>query len=194
MLKVHNLTFQYGVHPVLKNVSFEAALGHCVAVLGRKRYMKFSPSQADYAIVQDIIEKMSLAHLSLSFIDELSGGELQKVMLARALAQQPKVLLLDEPTSSLDLKNQHDMLGLVEQLAKRENICVILVIHDLNLALRYCDRFLFVKDNGIYAYGGEEVMNADVISQVYGISVMLECIHGVKIVVPLTERAYNEVL
>ncbi len=153
-------------------------------MLGRKPYIKLSPSEEDYEIVHRMIEKLELTHMALAYIDELSGGELQKVMLARALAQQPKVLLLDEPTSNLDLKNQHDMLSLVEQIAKEENICVLMVIHDLNLALRYCDRFLFIKDGGIYAYGDEDVMNAEVISEVYGIPVAVEYSHGVKMVVP----------
>lgn len=157
-------------------------------MLGRKPYIKFSPSEADYEIVHNIIEKLELAPMALAYIDELSGGELQKVMLARALTQQPKVLLLDEPTSNLDLKNQHDMLGLVRQIAKEENICVLMVIHDLNLALRYCDRFLFIRDGGIYAYGDEEVMNAKLISEVYGIPVAMEYAHGAKMVVPFPEQ------
>ncbi|SHN53330.1 ABC transporter ATP-binding protein [Desulfitobacterium chlororespirans] len=157
-------------------------------MLGRKPYIKLSPSQADYEIVESMMEKLALTHMALAYIDELSGGELQKVMLARALTQQPKVLLLDEPTSNLDLKNQHDMLGLVGQIAKEENICVLMVIHDLNLALRYCDRFLFIKGGGIYAYGDEEVMNARIISEVYGIPVAMEYCHGTKMVVPFPEQ------
>lgn len=252
MLKVQELSFQYGSRLVLEDMHFEAPYGHCVAILGnngagkstlikclnrilpprsgqvllderdlcsmsrtnvakemayvaqhsetsrftvfdavmlgRKPYIKLSPSQADYEIVESIMEKLALTHMALAYIDELSGGELQKVMLARALTQQPKVLLLDEPTSNLDLKNQHDMLGLVRKIAKEENICVLMVIHDLNLALRYCDRFLFIKDGGIYAYGDEEVMNAKLISEVYGIPVAMEYAHGVKMVVPFPEQ------
>ena len=80
------------------------------------------------------------------------------------------------------------MLGLVGKIAKEENICVLMVIHDLNLALRYCDRFLFIKDGGIYAYGDEEIMNAKVIGEVYGIPVAIEYAHGAKIVVPFPEQ------
>lgn len=252
MLKVQDLSFQYGSRLVLEDVHFEAPYGHCVAVLGnngagkstlikclnkilpprsgqvllderdlysmsrtnvakemayvaqhsetsrftvfdavmlgRKPYIRLSPSQADYGIVESMMEKLELTPMALAYIDELSGGELQKVMLARALTQQPKVLLLDEPTSNLDLKNQHDLLGLVGKIAKEENICVLIVIHDLNLALRYCGRFLFIKDGGIYAYGDEEVMNAKLISEVYGIPVAMEYCHGIKMVVPLPEQ------
>jgi iron complex transport system ATP-binding protein len=157
-------------------------------LLGRKPYIKFAPAAEDEKIVQNIIDKMDLGKLALSFLDELSGGELQKVMLARALAQQPKVLLLDEPTSSLDLRNQHEMLGLVHRLAKSENISVILVIHDLNLALRYCDKFLFLKENKVYSYGGIETMTRETIENVYGIPVSVSQVCGSMTIVPFPNQ------
>lgn len=248
MLSIRNLNFKYGNRPILKNVSFDAPAGSCIAILGnngvgkstlikcfnkilkplsgevilndrnisslsrieiareiayvaqysetsrftvfdtillgRKPYIKFSPTKKDYEIVKNIIKKMGLSHMALRFINELSGGEVQKIMLARALAQQPKVLLLDEPTSNLDIKNQHDMLELVRNIAKRENICVIIVIHDLNLAIRYCDYFVLLKNGTVYAEGGEEIINADTIKNVYGMNATIEKIHGMKIIIP----------
>ena len=82
-------------------------------LLGRKPHMRLGPSAGDYAIVDAAIARMQLDSLKLRYIDELSGGELQKVVLARAIAQQPKVLLLDEPTASLDLRNQHEVMRIV---------------------------------------------------------------------------------
>lgn len=157
-------------------------------MLGRKPYIRLSPSMKDYQIVQDIINRMELEQKALSFIDELSGGELQKVMLARALAQEPKVLLLDEPTSSLDIKNQHEMLELVSSISKNENICVVVVLHDLNLALRYCDRFLLLKDNKVFSYGGAEIMTQENIEDVYGIPVTIKSVCGTMSVIPYPER------
>lgn len=153
-------------------------------LLGRKPYIKFSPTKNDYEIVKSIIEKMGLSHMALRYTDELSGGEVQKIMLARALAQQPKVLLLDEPTSNLDIKNQHEILTLIKGLAKNKNICVIIVIHDLNLATLYCDYFVLLKDGKVYAEGSEEIICADNIKNVYGIDVIIEKINGTKIIVP----------
>ncbi len=154
-------------------------------LLGRKPYIKFDTTDRDLEIVSAIIERMGLKEFELRYLDELSGGEMQKVMLARALAQQPRVLMLDEPTSSLDLKNQYDVLATVREIAKNEGICVIIVIHDLNLALRYCDRFLFMKDSSVFAYGGREVMNEDNIREVYGVDVVIADVNGVSTVVPL---------
>ena len=103
-------------------------------------------------------------------------------MLARALVQQPKVLLLDEPTSNLDPRNQYEMLGLVRRLAREQGITVLIVIHDLNLALRYCDRFYFLKDGAGYRYGGPESVDRETIETVYGISAQVLEVDGRKLV------------
>lgn len=157
-------------------------------LLGRKPYIKLDATDKDLDLVSSIIERMGLSEFQLRSVDELSGGEMQKVMLARALAQQPRVLMLDEPTSSLDLKNQYEVLETVRDIAKTESICVIIVIHDLNLALRYCDRFMFVKDSYIYAYGGREVMNEENIEEVYGVKAALAEIGGVSVIVPMPKN------
>lgn len=154
-------------------------------LLGRKPYIKMNPTNADHRITRDIIARMGLESYKLRYLNELSGGELQKVMLARALAQQPKVLMLDEPTSNLDLKNQYEVMGIIRDIADNEKICVIIVIHDLNLAIRYCDRFLFIKNSHVYSLGGAETVNCESIREVYGMDVTIENIHGYPTVVPL---------
>lgn len=156
-------------------------------LLGRKPYIKMEPRDKDIEITQSVIKQMGIEDFSLRYTDELSGGEMQKVMLARALAQQPKVLLLDEPTSNLDLRNQYECMEVVREIARQEEISVIIVIHDLNLALRYSDRFLFMRDNKIYAYGGMEVMTSENISTVYGIPVAVEKVHGIPMVIPMLQ-------
>jgi iron complex transport system ATP-binding protein len=93
------------------------------------------------------------------------------------------LLLLDEPISSLDPKNQHGMLALVRKLAQERNISVLIVIHDLSLALRYCDKFLFIKNGAVYKYGDAAIITTETISAVYGIDSSVVEINGRKIVV-----------
>jgi len=103
-------------------------------------------------------------------------------MLARALVAQPRLLLLDEPTSNLDPKNQYEMMALVRSLAREQGITVLTVIHDLNLALRFCDKFYFMKDGCGYSYGGMETVTAETLQAVYGIRAEVLDVKGRKTV------------
>ena len=142
-------------------------------LLGRKPYMNWSMNCADYALCDEMMELVGLTPFKLRNVNELSGGEAQKVMLARAFVQQPKLLLLDEPTSNLDPRNQYEMMKLVRQMAQARGITVLVVIHDLNLALRYCSRFLLIKDGEVYDYGNESVVTEQALLDVYGIQASL---------------------
>ncbi|MCL2382007.1 MAG: ABC transporter ATP-binding protein [Treponema sp.] len=153
------------------------------ALLGRRPYIKWAVTKEDIRLCDTVLEQLGMSQFKLRYIDELSGGELQKVMLARALVQQPKLLLLDEPTSNLDPKNQHEMLALVRELALERNVCVFIVIHDLNLALSYCDKFLLMKDGSVFRYGDESIITEEAISAVYGISSSVTETNGRKIVI-----------
>lgn len=164
-------------------------------LLGRKPYITWDATSQDMHIVHGIIKKMQLEDFALRSVAELSGGERQKVMLARALAQEPKLLLLDEPTSNLDPRNQHEVLRMVKIIAREHNISVVIVIHDLNLAIRYCDRFLFLKDSRVFAYGGLESMTPENIEEVYQIHVHIIEHMDVPVVVPFpdVEAPVNQV-
>ncbi|NWO24016.1 ABC transporter ATP-binding protein [Mogibacterium timidum] len=155
---------------------------HDFVMLGRRPYMKWSFTEEDHNIIHSAMNRLGIEHLKGCFISELSGGERQKVMLARALSQQPEVLLLDEPTSSLDLANQHHVLKLVRELCDKDSFAAVIVIHDINLALRYCDSFLLLKDGEVYADGGIEVLNADHLKAVYGIDAEIVEVRGHKII------------
>ena len=112
------------------------------------------------------------------------SGEFQKVILARAIAQEASTLLLDEPTNNLDLANQHEVMRMCAELAHGRGIAMAAVLHDVNLALRYCDSFLLLKDGGVYAQGGQEVVDARAIEEVYGMASDIIEHGGHRIVVP----------
>ncbi|PKM73553.1 MAG: iron ABC transporter ATP-binding protein [Firmicutes bacterium HGW-Firmicutes-16] len=157
-------------------------------LLGRKPYIKWDATTEDREIVSDIIHKMKLDSFALRTVSQLSGGEAQKVMLARALAQQPKLLLLDEPTSNLDPRNQHEVLQTVKKIAQENNICVAIIIHDLNLAIRYCDRFVFLKDSRVFSYGGLDTMTPENIEAVYQMHVHIIDYMGIPVIVPFPDE------
>ncbi|WP_456479809.1 ABC transporter ATP-binding protein [Nautilia sp.] len=140
-------------------------------LLGRKIYFKNSPKKEDLKRVEDILDKLDLKHKAFTQTNELSGGELQKVVIARALLQESEVLLLDEPTNNLDIKNQVEVLKLIKLFSKDKNILSILVMHDINLALRFCDKFIFMKEGRIEAEGGKEIITAELIKKIYNIDV-----------------------
>ena len=165
-----------------KNELTHSTVFDCV-LLGRKPYIKWSVSQEDLDICQRIMERVGILDYQMRFLDELSGGELQKVMLARALVAQPRLLLLDEPTSNLDPRNQYEMMALVRELAKEQGFTVITVIHDLNLALRFCDKFYFLKAGVGYRYGGIETVTAETLHAVYGIHAQVLDVEKRKIVI-----------
>lgn len=154
-------------------------------LLGRKPYITWKDTHEDREIVTNLLKDLKLEHLALRNLSQLSGGEGQKVMIARALAQKPKLLLLDEPTSNLDPKNQHEIMGLLKKIIAQNNTSAAIILHDLNLALRYCDRFLFLKNSGIVAYGGFEVITSKIIEKVYEMPVQIIEHRGIPLIVPM---------
>ncbi|MGB9841584.1 MAG: ABC transporter ATP-binding protein [Candidatus Bathyarchaeales archaeon] len=141
-----------------------------VVLMGRKPYIHWSLSERDYEIVAETLDFLGIKELAMRHFNELSGGEQQKVIVARALAQEPQVLLLDEPTSSLDIKHQLEILLILKCLAQSKHCSVIMAIHDLNLASRFSDRILMLKKGCIFAAGTPEtVLTEDNIAAVYGV-------------------------
>ena len=154
-------------------------------LLGRKPYIKWEASERDIEIVYKVLKLLGLEEYMWRYTKELSGGELQKVVIGRALVQEPEVLLLDEPTNNLDIKNQLEVMEVIRSISKSEGITSVLVMHDLNLALRYSDKFALLKDGKIYAVGGREIITPENIRSVYGIHVYIEHVKGYPVIVPV---------
>ena len=142
-------------------------------LLGRFPLLKNSwdnYSEKDYEIVENNISLLNIEELRDRNVETLSGGELQKALLARALAQEAKILLLDEPTSALDLNNAVEFMKILKNISIKKNISVIIIIHDLNLASLFCDSLIILKDGRFIEKGSpKEVINEANIKSVYNL-------------------------
>lgn len=161
-------------------------------LLGRKPYIRWEANKKDIEITRNVLRMLNLEKLSLRYVTELSGGEFQKMVIARALVQQPEVMLLDEPTSSLDIKNQMEVMNIIRKISQVHGIASIVVMHDINLALRFSHRFVLLKDGKVFASGGLEVITPENIGSVYGIPVTIEKISGHIAVEPLCKTDFEE--
>ena len=154
-------------------------------LLGRRPHLSWNISEEDLRIVDAALRRLHLEDLSLRYIDELSGGELQKVSIARALVQEPKVLLLDEPTSNLDLKNQFEILRIIREVVGGHDVAAVMTMHNLNTAFRYSDKVIFLKDGTVFAAGDPKDITSEMIEAVYGVRVAVEQYQGHPLIVPI---------
>ena len=139
-------------------------------LIGRKPYVEWSYSKDDINIAANAMIKMGIDSLYDRQVSELSGGQIQRVSLARTLAQDPKFYIFDEPTSALDLRNQLDTLTMMRGIIKNKGVSMVMAMHDLNLALRYSDKVMALKDGTVYNFGpAEEVITEQMIKDVYGV-------------------------
>jgi iron complex transport system ATP-binding protein len=157
-----------------------------MVLLGRSPYIAWRPSETDLERTAEIIREMNLESLSDREVDRLSGGQAQKVMLARALAQDPIFLLLDEPTSNLDMSHQLEVMELVSGLVKCKKMGAVIAMHDLNLAARFSDDLLLMKDGRAVAQGSPiELITQDRIREVYGVEAVVGRENGYPFVRPI---------
>lgn len=161
---------------------------HCTVfdavLLGRKACYGGMTGQADLAKVEEILHLVHLESLAMRPTTELSGGELQKVVLARALAQEPQVLLLDEPINHLDPFNQIEVMSLLHAVTRDLGITTLVVTHNLNNALRFADRFILLGEGRLLASGGKDVITPETIRRAFRIDVTIGEIGGATVVVP----------
>lgn len=153
-------------------------------LLGRRPYIDWDATEKDLKLVSRIIGLMGLKEMSLRNVDEISGGEYQLVQIARALAQQPEVILMDEPTSSLDISNQHMIMKTIRKIIQRNQMAAVMTIHDLNLAVRYSDKFVMMHGGRIFAVGDHDIITPANIRSVYHIDTFVEKINGIPVIIP----------
>ena len=157
-------------------------------LIGRKPHLNWQVQSQDLQETNRILELTGLVQYADRLTSRLSGGELQRVAIARTLAQQPRLLLLDEPVNHLDIRSQLDIMALLRRLTHQLGIITIAVMHDINLALRFCDTFLLLREGQLAASGGPEVVTAPAINEVYQLQVLLHTVGDLTVVVPRPDQ------
>ena len=142
-------------------------------LMGRISYFGIRAGREDYAAVEALLQDMGLTELAHRNVTELSGGEKQKIAIARAMAQEPQMMVFDEPTGNLDIANEQLIIREAKKLAKEKNIAILASLHDLNQALALGDKFFFLKEGVVKYAGGKEVFTPQIIKEVFDADVEL---------------------
>ncbi len=172
----HEIAFPYSVFDMV--------------LIGRASYIGLfsTPSRRDYQKAEESLKALEIYHLKDKSCTRISGGERQLVLIARALAQEANYMLLDEPTSNLDFKNQIRVLTMIKRLSRERNMTVLLSLHDPNLAGVFADQIVMIKKGSVLKTGKpSEVLNEEVIKKLYDISVRVWQINSFRIIYPVVE-------
>ncbi len=165
-------------------------------MMGRHPHQKWSVStEEDLRIVYDTLVLMSVQHLAMRNFGELSAGQHQRVAIARGLAQRPEIMILDEPTSNLDIRHQLIVTKNLKDLADKNNMIVIMISHDLNISSKYADRVIIMSTPGIIYKSGtpQEVITEETIRYVYGVDCKIEMINDRPHVILLDALSDDEI-
>ncbi len=165
--------------PNSSNSVFSMTVGEFI-LMGRHPRAGYTTSDRDIAVVDSAIEILGLQEFAERDVRQLSAGQTQRVLIARGLVQEPEILILDEPTSNLDVKYQMDVMKFLKAYARDRKIVVIMVCHDLNITAAYADRVLLLYGKNVYADGkASEVLTADNIKTVYNVNAEVTDYDGV---------------
>lgn len=167
-----------------------------IVLMGRSPHLKMLQNEGpeDIAIAWKAMEDAGVTHLAERRIGELSGGEIQSVIIARAITQQTEAIFLDEPTSNLDVGRQIEVLDLIKYMQKERKMVIIAALHDLNLAVHYCDKMVLIDKGKLFAIGKpEDVVKSEIIHEVYGSGniVHVHPVSGLPAVLPLVGSSKN---
>ena len=167
---------------VPQDIRFGALTVFDSVLLGRISYFGLKVTPEDYLAVEKILKDMGLEAYAQRNVEELSGGERQKIAIARAMAQDPALMIFDEPTGNLDIANEHLIMAEAKKLAREKNMAILCSLHDLNQALELGDRFFLMKDGVVKYAGGPEIITEEVIFDIFDIHVKILEVDGRRIV------------
>ena len=205
MLKVEHVTFRYERRgaPVLRDASLSLETGQVGVLLGRNGCGKTTllkttlglctPEQGQILFdgqAEAALADMDLTALAERNVQTLSGGERQKVAIARALAQEPKLLVFDEPTGNLDVANEQRILRQARRLARTRGMTVLCTLHDLNQAMAYGDRLFLMRDGQVRYAGNGDILTPETVWDIFGARVRAAEIDGQKILIGVNEDDY----
>lgn len=140
-------------------------------LLGRLHNLRWRVDSSDVHAVEELLDEFGLTDVNTRNITELSGGQLQMVSIAQALVREPRILLLDEPTSNLDLQHQFEICSIIADLTAARGMSTAMALHDLNVAARFADMVLVLKDGAVHCSGApDEVLTETMIADVYGVA------------------------
>jgi len=163
---------------VPQNIQFGELTVFDSILMGRISYFGFAAGPEDYAAVNKILADMQLTEFAGRNVEALSGGERQKIAIARAMAQAPQLMIFDEPTGNLDIANEQLIMEEAKKLSREKNITILCSLHDLNQALQFGDKFFLMKDGVVKYTGGKEVFTEEVIEDIWGIRMRIVQIDG----------------
>lgn len=174
-IKVSELAKEMALVPQVSAINYDLTV-YEVVLLGRTPHLKRfqRESNRDHEIVMRALEETDTLQFKDRMIHQLSGGERQRVIIARALAQEPKILVLDEPVTYLDVHHQLQVMALIKELSISRNMTIVIILHDLNYAMKYCDQVVLLKEGQIYKHGQpKKVVTPEHIKAVYDIDVSI---------------------
>ncbi len=168
---------------VPQDIRFGALSVYDTVLMGRIAHFGLASGKEDEAVTERVLEDMGLADFAWRNVEELSGGERQKIAVARALAQEPKLLIFDEPTANLDIANEQLIINEIRRVAKEKHIAVLTSLHDLNEALALGEHFFLMKEGKIGCEGGADMITEDMIRDIFDADVRIVEIEQKRIVI-----------
>ncbi len=168
---------------VPQDIRFGSLTVYDTVLMGRVSYFGFKSGKHDQDVVDEILCEMGLESFAARNVQELSGGERQKIAIARALAQEPRMMIFDEPTGNLDIANEQLIVEEAKRVARERSISILTSVHDLNLAMELGDKFYFMKGGKIVYSGRDEIFTVENISDIFDAQIRIVDIDGKKVII-----------